>query len=104
VGLFGFLRRNDQRAMPEPGTPEFEQAVAGTAIRDSRSVAMGEPGWTAPGASRPVDVRDTGQRQRLEELLRQHGIDPDEKGQVIDASQVPGLSGELIKLLLDPRR
>ena len=100
----GLFRRNDERAMPDPGTPEFDQAVAGTAIRDSRSVSMGEPGWTAPGTVRRIDVPDTGRRERLEELLREHGIDPDRKGQMIDASKVPGLGTELIKLLLDPKR
>ncbi len=38
--------------MPEPGTPEFEAAVAGTAMPDSQSVSMGESGWTNPDAPR----------------------------------------------------
>jgi hypothetical protein len=99
VGLFGFLRKNDERAMPEPGTPEFEAVVAGTAIPDSQSVSMGEPGWTEPGSSQTVDLRGTGKREEIQDVLRDHGIDPDQKGQTIDASQVPGLRQALINAL-----
>ena len=99
MGLFGFLRKNDERAMPEPGTPEFEAVVAGTAIPDSQSVSMGEPGWTEPGSSQTVDLRGTGKREEIQEVLREHGIDPDQKGQTIDASQVPGLRQALIGAL-----
>jgi hypothetical protein len=99
VGLFGFLRKNDERAMPEPGTPEFEAAVAGTAIPDAQSVSMGEPGWTQPGASQTLDLRGTGKREEIQQVLREHGIDPDQSGQTIDASQVPGLRQALLKVL-----
>jgi hypothetical protein len=99
VGLFSFLRKNDERAMPEPGTPEFDAAVAGTAIPDSHSVSMGESGWTQPGASQTLDLRDTGKREEIQEVLREHGIDPEQKGQTIDASTVPGLREALLKAL-----
>jgi hypothetical protein len=99
MGLFGFLRKNDERAMPEPGTPEFEAAVQGTAIPDSQSVSMGEPGWTAPGSSQSIDLRGTGKREEIKEVLREHGIDPDRKGQTIDASKVPGLPQALLSVL-----
>jgi hypothetical protein len=99
MGLFGFLRKNDERAMPEPGTPEFEAAVAGTAIPDGQSVSMGEPGWTQPGASQTLDLRGTGKREEIQQVLREHGIDPDQKGQTIDASKVPGLREALLKAL-----
>ena len=99
MGLFGFLRWNDERAMPEPGTPEFERAVEGTAIPDAQSVSMGEPGWTQPGSSETLDLRGTGKREQIQQVLREHGIDPDEKGQTIDASQVPGLRSALLKAL-----
>jgi hypothetical protein len=99
MGLFGFLRKKDERAMPEPGTPEFEDAVAGSAIPDSQSVSMGEPGWTQPGASQTLDLRGTGKREEIQEVLREHGIDPDQKGQTIDASEVPGLREALLKAL-----
>jgi hypothetical protein len=99
VGLFDFLRKNDERAMPEPGTPEFEQAVAGSAIPDAQSVSMGESGWTEPGSSQTIDLRGTGKREEIQEVLREHGIDPDEKGQTVDASQVPGLREALLKVL-----
>jgi hypothetical protein len=99
MGLFGFLRGKDERAMPEPGTPEFDAAVDGTAIPDSQSVSMGEPGWTQPGSSQTLDLGRTGKREEIQEVLRGHGIDPDQKGQTIDASQVPGLRQALIKAL-----
>ena len=114
MGLFGFLRGKDERAIPEPGTPEFEAAVSGSALPGS--TPMGEPGWvsTAPGrnpaddairkagvdpseaevhhqGSETIDLRGTGAREDVEEVLREHGIDPDKKGQQIDASKVPGL-------------
>ncbi|HET9120243.1 MAG TPA: hypothetical protein VFN72_06890 [Solirubrobacterales bacterium] len=104
MGLFDFLRKNDRRAMPEPGTQEFEEMVAGTAIPDARSVSMGEPGWTQPGSSQTLDLRGTGKREEIKEVLREHGIDPDQKGQTIDASQVPGLREALLKVLFQPRR
>jgi hypothetical protein len=96
VGLFS---HKDERAMPEPGTPEFEAAVAGTAIPDSQSVAMGESGWTQPGPTQSIDLRGTGKREEVKEVLRQHGIDPDQKGQTIDTSQVPGLTKALLRTL-----
>jgi hypothetical protein len=99
MSLFDFLRKKDERAMPEPGSPEFEAMVQGSAIPDAQSVSMGEPGWTQPGGSQTLDLRGTGKREEIQEVLRQHGIDPDTKGQTIDASQVPGLRAALIKAL-----
>jgi hypothetical protein len=95
-----FFRRKDERAMPDPGTPEFEGMVQGSALPDSQSVSMGEPGWTQPGESQTIDVRGTGKRDEVKQVLREHGIDPDEKGQTIDASKLPGLRGALMKVLL----
>jgi hypothetical protein len=104
MGLFGFLRKKDERAIPEPGTPEFEAAVQGSALPDSQSVSMGESGWTAPDAkvetsSQTIDLRETGAREEIEEALRESGIDPDKKGQTIDASSVPGLQEKITGIL-----
>jgi hypothetical protein len=104
VGLF---KRKDERAMPDPGTPEFEAMVEGSAIPDAQSVEMGESGWTTTDSAQPpveqssetIDLRGTGKRQEVEEVLREHGIDPDKKGQTIDASQTPGLKEALLKAL-----
>ena len=85
--------------MPEPGSREFDEMVEGSAIPDSQSVSMGEEGWTKPGSSQTVDLRGTGKREEVQEVLREHGIDPDQKGQTIDASQVPGLRAALLKAL-----
>ena len=85
--------------MPEPGTPEFEAMVQGSAIPDAQSVSMGESGWTQPGGSQTVDLRGSGKREEIKQVLREHGVDPDQQGQTIDASQVPGLRQALIKAL-----
>lgn len=105
MGLFGFLRGKDERAIPEPGTPEFEAMVAGTAIPDGQSVSMGEGGWasTSTGAealpSETIDLRGTEARDKVEGVLREHGIDPDKQGQTIDASTVPGLQKAILSAL-----
>ncbi len=123
MGLFSFLRRNDERAIPEPGTPEFEAAVQGSAIPDSQSVSMGEHGWTSPTDSdaaqealgqvgidpsqaeversnQTIDLRGRGHRKQVEDVLRTHGIDPNREGQTIDASKVPGLPKALLSVLM----
>jgi hypothetical protein len=119
VGLFGFLRKKDERAIPEPGTPEFDAAVQGSALPDSQSVSMGETGWTNPDSahhalqqlgidpgkaqveqtSQTIDLRGSGARDQILEVLRQHGIDPDKKGQTINATSVPGLQDALMAVL-----
>ncbi|HEX2359607.1 MAG TPA: hypothetical protein VHH72_07305 [Solirubrobacterales bacterium] len=120
MGLFDFLRRKGERAIPEPGTPEFEAAVAGTAIPDSQSVAMGQSGWASASAaddalkqlgidpssadverlpSQAIDLRGTDAREKVEGVLRRHGIDPDKQGQTIDASTVPGLQKAILAAL-----
>jgi hypothetical protein len=104
MGLFGFLRKNDERAIPKPGTPEFDAAVQGSALPDSKSVSMGEAGWTSPDSkvetsNQTIDLRGTGARQEIEEALRESGIDPDKNGQTIDASTVPGLQEKIAGIL-----
>jgi hypothetical protein len=114
MGLFSFLRKKDERAIPEPGTPEFEAAVQGTALPDAQSVSMGQPGWADPssadpspdpspthieGSNQTIDLRGTGAREQIEEALRESGIDPDQKGQTIDASSVPGLQEKIAGIL-----
>jgi hypothetical protein len=119
MGLFGFLRKNDERAIPEPGTPEFDAAVQGSALPDSQSVSMGQSGWTNPDSahqalqqlgidpakaqveqsSQTIDLRGTGAREQVLKALREAGIDPDKKGQTIDASTVPGLQDSIFRAL-----
>ena len=99
MGLFGFLKKKDERAIPEPGTPEFEAAVQGSAIPDSGSVSMGESGWANPDSTQTIDLRDTGAREEVEEALRDSGIDPDKQGQTINAADVPGLQEKLTGIL-----
>ena len=99
MGLFGFLRRKDGRAIPEPGSPEFEEAVQGSALPDPQSISMGEPGWAKPGTSQTIDLRGTDARKKIEAALRESGIDPDKQGQTIDASSVPGLQEKIAGIL-----
>ena len=104
MGLFDFLKKKDERAIPEPGTPEFEAAVQGTALPDSKSVSMGQEGWMSPDSkveqsSQTIDLRGTGAREEIEQALRESGIDPDKKGQTIDASSVPGLQEKISGIL-----
>ena len=74
----GLFRRKDERAIPKPGTPEFDEAVGGTALPDDQSVSMGEPGWSKPDdeaeqpkqadeETQPDDVAD--ERGRGERML-----------------------------------
>jgi hypothetical protein len=119
MGLFDFLRSKDEKAIPDPGTPEFEAAVEGSAIPDSQSVSMGQTGWTKPDSahkaleqlgidpgnaqveqsSQTIDLRGTGARDQIMDVLLQHGIDPDKEGQTIDASTVPGLQEAIFSAL-----
>lgn len=102
MGLFGFLRRKDEKAIPEPGTPEFDAAVQGSALPDSQSVSMGEDGWTNPDSaqsSQTIDLRGTGAREQIGQALRDSGIDPEKKGQTINAASVPGLQQKIAGIL-----
>ena len=102
----GLFKRKDERAMPDPGTPEFEAMVAGSAIPDAQSVSMGESGWASTssaqveGSSQTIDLRGTDTAEKLREALKAHGIDPDKQGgQTIDASTVPGLRDSIGSIL-----
>jgi hypothetical protein len=123
VGLFDFLRKKDERAIPEPGSPEFDAAVQGSALPSSeggQSVSMGEAGWTNPesahhaleqlgidpskveverGSNEVIDLRGTGAREQVLKALREHGIDPDKQGQTIDATSIPGLQESIFQAL-----
>ena len=99
MGLFGFLRRKDEQAIPQPGSPEFDAAVQGSALPDSKSVSMGEAGWTKPDSAQTIDLRGTGARQEIEQALRESGIDPNQKGQTINAANVPGLQKKIAGIL-----
>ena len=98
MGLFGFLRRKDQSAMPDPDSPEFQALVDGSTLPGSAE--MGESGWSSvPAGTQSIDLRDTGAREEIVELLREKGVDPDAKGQRIDASTVPGLREAILGIL-----
>jgi hypothetical protein len=128
MGLFDFLRRKDESAMPDPESPEFQATVEGSTLPGSQGVAAGEGSWSSVGdatsaeelgkrvaaqmgidpgsvevdrssSSQTVDLRGTGAREELLEVLKQHGIDPDKQGQQVDASTVPGLQEAIFKVL-----
>jgi len=128
MGLFDFLRRKDESAMPDPESPEFQSAVEGSALPGSEGAAIGQGAWASVGdassaeelgkrvaaqmgmdpegvtvdqtsTSQTIDLRGSGAREELLEVLRQHGIDPDKKGQQIDASTMPGLQEAVFKIL-----
>lgn len=120
MGLFDFLRSKDEKAIPDPGTPEFDAAVAGSAIPDDKSVPMGQSGWTNPDSAhhaleqlgidpskaqvtqqptQVVNLQGSGAKEQIVKVLREHGIDPDKKGQTIDASTVPGLQNAIFSAL-----
>jgi hypothetical protein len=67
----GLFRRKDERAIPEPGTPEFEQTVEGSALPDDQSVAMGEAGWAEPEGAETTDEPE--KPRRREALIRAMG-------------------------------
>jgi putative oligomerization/nucleic acid binding protein len=122
VGLFGFLRRKDEKAIPQPGSAEFQAAVQGSALPASeggQTVSMGESGWTNPSSadealrqlgvdpskaqvessSETIDLRGTDTREKIVGALRAHGIDPDKQGQTINAASVPGLQESILSIL-----
>ncbi|MDP9189813.1 MAG: SHOCT domain-containing protein [Actinomycetota bacterium] len=120
MGLFDFLRRKDENAIPQPGTPEFEAVVSGSALPDEQSVQMGEGGWANTSdvnealrrlgvdtsqeqdeqrPSQTIDLDGSEAREKVEGVLREHGIDPDRQGQQIDASTVPGLQKAILAAL-----
>src|SRR5215217_4805342 len=70
------MRKKDERAIPEPGTPEFEAAVQGSALPDDQSVSMGESGWANPGEAKI-----------------------EQSSQTIDAAEVPGLQDKITGIL-----
>jgi len=87
VGLFGFLRGKDEKAIPEPGTPEFEAAVQGSAIPDSQSVEMGESGWANPEAGSTAAAGAAGDPEgAARRALSQLGIDPGEANVEVEQS------------------
>ena len=99
MGLFGFLRRKDERAIPEPGSPEFDAAVQGSALPDTssgQSVSMGQSGWVTPTERQTIDLRESGAREEILDALRAHGIDPDQKGKTINAGSIPGLTQAIL--------
>lgn len=121
MGLRNYLRRRHERekAIPDPGSVDFESAVSTSALSDGGS----ESGWTSVGDARSVDelaqraarrlgagreaevgsgqsinLRGSGAGEQLEKVLEQHGVDPSEE-QTVDVSAVPGLGDAIMAAL-----
>jgi hypothetical protein len=95
VGLFGFLRKKDETAIPEPGTPEFDAAVQGSALPDSQSVSMGEEGWTSTqGGSTQGGAEEV--PDAAHQALAGMGIDP-ANAQVQGSSKTIDLRGSGVR-------
>ena len=82
---------------------------------------MGESGWTSTSSqaadalknlgidadqvtieatqSQTIDLTGTDAREKVEDVLRKHGIDPSKQGQTVDASTVPGLQQAILAAL-----
>lgn len=127
MGLFDFFRRrrDKESAIPEPGSSDFQQQVADSELPGSSGTTEAPGGWASvgdasstqdlahrlaaqfggnveleQGASRSIDLRGTGAREEIVELLKKRGIDPDsESGQQIDAGSIPGLQEEILEVL-----
>jgi hypothetical protein len=54
VGLFDFLRK-DEKAIPEPGTPEFEATVQGSELPDSKGTETSWGSWSSVGDASSVE-------------------------------------------------
>jgi protein-tyrosine-phosphatase len=104
VGVFDFLkrRRDKESAIPDPDSGQFQRQVEGSALAGSAGTAGVEPDqWKSVdvGQSQTIDMRGSGAREEIIEALKKHGINPDDHGQQVDASSVPGLREELIEIL-----
>jgi hypothetical protein len=104
MGLRDFFRRRheSERAIPDPDSPQFEAEVHGSALPGSAGAAGVAPDqWKSVdmGSSQTIDMRGSGAREEIIEALKKHGVNPDDHGQQIDASTVPGLREELIEIL-----
>ena len=75
--VVGFFRRKKEQAIPKPGTPEFDEAVEGTALPDDQSVSMGEAGWKKPEAEPAAD--ESAPDEATSEVAEQQPDQPDEE-------------------------
>jgi hypothetical protein len=102
MGLFDFLKRKDELAMPDPASSEFQQTIAASELPGSTGAAGIEAGEWQSVESLPtqtVDLSGSDAREEMLELLRRHGVDPEQEGQTVDPSQVPGLQEEILEIL-----
>jgi hypothetical protein len=75
---------------------------ASTSAADDALKSLGiDPGQAQveQSTSHTIDLRGTDAREQVEEVLRNHGIDPDKQGQTVDASTVPGLQQAILAAL-----
>ncbi len=102
MGLSDFFRRRSDRekAIPEPGSAEFQDVVQGSELPGSTGAAGVEGPWASVEKlpTQTIDMRGSGAREEIIALMRKHGIDP-ESGEQIDSSAVPGFQQEVLEVL-----
>lgn len=93
VGLGDFFRRlrGDQRAMPDPASPEFQQLVQGSALPGS--VEMNEDGWASAGAG-PTTIGEDQQnialsQEELQARMRSASVSQEQTIASLRAAGVP---------------
>ena len=96
----GLFRRKDERAIPKPGTPEFDAEVQGTALPGSEDVSMGEPGWTDPG-SEPAQSDQTPEAEQPEQTPEAGQPDPTDE-ETDDQGRGKKVLGALGRSVLKP--
>ena len=119
MGLLDIFRRRQRKesAIPEPGSADFQEVVQGSELPGSTGATEASGGWMSVGdasskedlahqlaaqhmPSQQIDLRGTGAREEIVELLKKRGIDPDSgEQQQIDAGSVPGLQEEILEVL-----
>jgi hypothetical protein len=126
MDLFDIFRRRHRKegAIPEPGSADFQQAVQGSELPGSTGTVAEGAEWKSVGdatskddlahqlanqvgnaqveqaAPQTIDLRGSGAREEIVELLKKRGIDPDAgDGQQIDAGSIPGLQEEILEVL-----
>ena len=128
MGLRDWFRSRHEKegAMPEMGSARFQNAVASSELPGSSGVAGEGVEWQSVGdatssqdlahqlasqvhganiqqmPAQTLDLRGTGAREEIVELLKKRGIDPDNpssQGQQIDATSIPGLQEEILEVL-----
>jgi hypothetical protein len=87
---------------PEAGTSAADALKqAGIGPEQAKALGIDPDNVEVTQSSQTIDLRGSGAREKIEEVLREKGIDPDAEGQTVDASTVPGLQEAILGALGD---